>query len=71
VKAALVVLVLITGASHKVAFVLLGQPVTLAWLIAAAEVLAGAVGVWLAVRVIGRFRSWHCLRAAYGAGGAW
>jgi hypothetical protein len=70
VKTALVVLVLITGASHKVAFVLLGQPVTLAWLIAAAEVLAAAGGVWLAARRTGRFRSWHCLRAVRSAGGA-
>ena len=69
-KAALVVLVLITGASHKVAFVLLGQPVPLAWLIAAAEVIAAAGGVWLVARRIARFRSWPCLRAARSAGGA-
>jgi hypothetical protein len=70
-KAALVVLVLITGASHKVAFVLLGLPVPLAWLVLAAEVLAAAGGVWLAIRVIGPFRSSHCLQAARGSGGAW
>ncbi len=70
-KTAFVVLVLITGASHKVAFVLLGQPVPLAWLVLAAEVLAAAGGVWLAVRVIGPFRSWHCLQGARSAGGAW
>ena len=69
-KAALVVLVLITGASHKVAFVLLGQPVPLAWLVLATEVLAAAGGAWLVARRIGRFRSWHCLRAVRSAGGA-
>ena len=69
-KAALVVLVLITGASHRVAFVLLGQPVSAAWLIAAAEVLAAAGGILLAVRLIGPFRSWHCLQRARSAGGA-
>jgi hypothetical protein len=68
-KTAFVVLVLITGASHKVAFVLLGQPVPLAWLVLAAEGLAAAGGVWLAVRGIGPFRSWHWLRSARGAGG--
>jgi len=72
VKTVLVLLVLITGASHRIAFVLFGQPVPALWLIAAAEVLAAAGGVWLAVRVIGPFRSWHCLRTArYGGGGAW
>jgi hypothetical protein len=70
-KTAFVVLVLITGASHKVAFVLLGQPVPLAWLVLAAEVLAAAGSVWLAVRVIGPFRSWYCLQEACRAGGAW
>ena len=67
---ATVVLVLVTGVSHKVAFVLLGQPVPAAWLIAAAEVFAVAGGVWLAVRVIGPFRSWHCLQGARRAWGA-
>jgi len=70
VKAALVVLVLITGASHRIAFVLFGQPVPAPWLIAAAEVVAAIGGVWLAVRVIGPFRSWHCLQRARSAGGA-
>jgi hypothetical protein len=72
VKAALVLLVVVTSASHRIAFVLLGQPVPLAWLVLAAEVLAAAGGVWLAVRVIGPFRSWHCLqRAPRSSGGAW
>jgi len=72
VKTAFVLLVLITGASHRIAFVLFGQPVPVPWLIAAAEVLAAAGGVWWAVRAIGPFRSWHCLRAARDSGGgAW
>ena len=68
-KAALVVLVIVTGASHRVAFVLLGQPVPAVWLIAAAEILAAVAGTWLAIRAIGPFRSWHWLRSARGAGG--
>ena len=68
-KTAFVILVLITSASHRTAFVLFGQPVSVAWLLAAGEVLAGAGGAWLAVRLIGRFRSWPWLRPAYGTGG--
>jgi hypothetical protein len=70
-KTALVVLALL-AVSRRVAFTALGQPVPVSWLIAAAEVLVAAGGVWQSVRVIGPFRSWRSLQAARnGGGGAW
>ena len=46
-------------APAHVRFAVAGVPVSVpaAWLILAAEVLAAAVTIWLAVRVIRRFRS--------------
>ena len=57
-KALLAVLVVALAPVH-VRFAVLGVPVSIpaVWLILAAESLAAAVGLWLAVRVIRRFRS--------------
>lgn len=68
-KAALVVLVLVTAVPHRTAFVLFGEPVPVAGLVIAAEVLAVVAGGWLAVRAVRRFRSAPWLRAAFPAGG--
>jgi hypothetical protein len=53
-KALIAVLVFALAPAH-VRFA--GVSVPVAWLILAAEVLAAAVTIWLAVRVIRRFRS--------------
>jgi len=58
VKALLAALIIALAPAH-IRFAVAGVPVSVpaAWLILAAEVLAGAVTIWLAVRVIRRFRS--------------
>jgi hypothetical protein len=69
VKALLAVLLVALAPIH-VRFAVAGVPVSVpaGWLILAAEILAAAVSVWLAVRVIRRFRSAPWMRPI--AGGA-
>ena len=68
-KALFAVLVVALAPVH-IRFAVLGVPVSVpaAALIIAAEILAGAAGLWLAVRVIRRFRSAPWMRPL--AGGA-
>lgn len=68
-KAVLVVLVFAAAVPHRIAFVLFGQPVPLAWLVIAAEVLAAVACGWLAVRAVRRFRSAPWMRPAFPSGG--
>ena len=58
-KTALLVLVVTTAAPSHITFAVLGLTVSLpvAWLILAGELLVAAVLIWLAVRVLRRFRS--------------
>ena len=58
-KTALLVLVVTTAAPSHITFAILGLTVSLpvAWLILAGELLVAAVLIWLAVRVLRRFRS--------------
>ena len=60
-KALLVALVVTLAPAH-IRFAVLGFRVSVpaVWLILAAEVLAAAVTIWLAIRVIRRFRSAPC-----------
>ena len=62
-KAILAVLVVALAPAH-VRFA--GVSVPAVWLILAAEILAAAVTIWLAVRVIRRFRSAPWMRPAAG-----
>ena len=57
-KALLAVLVVALAPTH-IRFAVAGVPVSVpaVWLILAAEALLAAAGLWLAVRVIRRFRS--------------
>ena len=56
---ALIALLVVALAPAHVRFAVVGIPVSVpaVWLILAAEILAAAAGLWLAVRVIRRFRS--------------
>ena len=63
-KALIAVLVVALAPAH-IRFAVAGVPVSV-WLILAAEVLAGAVTAWLAIRVIRRFRSAPWPRPAAG-----
>jgi hypothetical protein len=67
VKALLVALAVAVAPAH-VRFAVAGVPVSVpaAWLILAAEILTAAVTVWLAVRVIRRFRSAPWMRPTAG-----
>lgn len=58
-KAALIALAVTAVAPAHIRFAILGIPVSLPaiWLVAAAELLAAAVTIWLVVRAIRRFRS--------------
>ena len=58
-KTALLVLAVTTAAPSHITFAVLGLTVSLpvAWLILAGELLVAAVLIWLAVRVLRRFRS--------------
>ena len=56
---ALIALLVVALAPAHVRFAVAGVPVSVsaAWLILAAEILTAAVGTWLLVRLIRRFRS--------------
>ena len=69
-KTVLLVLVLTTAAPSHITFAILGFPVSLpvAGLILGAEVFAAGALIWLAVRVLRRFRSSPWPRPAFPAG---